>query len=223
MERETFYKNKLHRHLSGSPASEIDFFVNARRFDLMARTLGSELERRPLRILNAACGPFALEFYTHLPGAIIDSFDIDERLIALHHALSASALIAPCSFRTLDVAAFEPTTLYDIVLVNDLFYTKHVDFHGVIGKFAASVAPGGVLYFDIQDERAGPVWRLFGKGNATRRYNLANVRATLEGLDFTIESMTPSLSIKGGLDGLVRRGLWNVFGIANNFAFVAKR
>ena len=126
VECETFYKNKLHRHLSGSPASEIDFFVNARRFDLMARTLGSELERRPLRILNAACGPFALEFYTHLPGAIIDSFDIDERLIALHHALSASALIAPCRFRTLDVAAFEPTTLYDIVLVNDLFYTKHV-------------------------------------------------------------------------------------------------
>jgi hypothetical protein len=66
------------------------------------------------------------------------------------------------------------------VLVNDLFYAKKVDFHGVIGKFAASVAPGGVLYFDIQDERAGPVWRMMGKGDTTRRYSLVDVRATLE-------------------------------------------
>jgi hypothetical protein len=221
--RETLYRRELHNHLAGSPAREIDFFVNARRFDLMNRTLGAELARRPLRILNAASGPFALEFYNSFNGAIIDSFDIDNRLIALHEVLTAEALIAPCSFRTLDVAAFEPGPLYDIVLVNDLFYSKHVDFDGVIGKFAASVAPGGVLYFDIQDERAGPVWHLLGKGNTTRRYSLANVQTTLEALGFTVESVTPSLGIKGGMDGMIRRVLWSAFGIANNFAFVAKR
>ncbi|MEQ1652678.1 MAG: methyltransferase domain-containing protein [Hyphomicrobium sp.] len=220
---EALFRDALHLHLSERPAKEIDFFINRRRFDLMLSAIGSELARRPLRILNAACGPFAFEFYVRPEGAVISAFDFDEQLAEIHDNLVRANLIAPCSFRLLDVADFTPAALYNVVLVNDLFYSKHVDFFAVIAAFAASVAPGGVIYFDIQDERAGPVWRLLGKGNTTRRYNLNAVRSTLEHLGLKVEAVHPALGIKGGADSFVRKILWNVFGIANNFAFVARR
>lgn len=220
---EALFRDALHLHLSGRPAKEIDFFINRRRFDLMFSAIGSELTRRPLRILNAASGPFAFEFYVRPEGAVISAFDFDERLSEVHDHLVRANLIAPCAFRLLDVADFKPAALYNLVLVNDLFYSKHVDFFAVIAAFAASVAPGGTLYFDIQDERAGPVWRLLGKGNTTRRYNLTAVRSTLEHLGLKVEAVHPALGIKGGADSFVRKILWNVFGIANNFAFVARR
>lgn len=218
------FEATLHRYLAGRPKREIDFFINPRRFDLLLSVIGDRLAKRPLRLLNAASGPFALEFYTPLDGATIDSFDIDETLVALHNALTIRNVITPCAFRISDVASYQPRGVYDVVLVNDLFYSKHVDFFAVIEKFADAVATGGILYFDIQDRRAGPVWRLLGKGSTTRRYDLADVRATLERLGFKIDAVKPALGIKGGgVDAVARRLLWRWFGIANNFAFVASR
>lgn len=222
--KDAIYEATLHRYLAGRSVREINFFANARRFDLMSSILGDRLAQRPLRILNAASGPFALEFYAALDGATIESFDIDDKLVALHKSLMVRNLIAPCTFRVMDVASFEPDETYDVVLVNDLFYAKNVDFFAVIEKFAAAVAPGGVLYFDIQDRRAGPIWRLLGKGNATQRYDLTEVRACLERLGFAIEAVKPALGIKGhGIDAIARRSLWRWFGVANNFAFAATR
>lgn len=222
--KEAIYEATLHRYLTGRPKREIDFFINPRRFDLMKSIIGDRLQQRPLRVLNAASGPFALEFYAGLHGAKIDSFDIDEELLQLHKVLTIRQLIAPCTFRKMDVATYEPSDRYDVVLVNDLFFSKHVDFFSVIEKFADAVAPGGTLYFDLQDERAGPVWRLLGKGRTTRRYDLASVKASLEALGFTVEHVVPALGIKGaGIDSAARRILWRWFGIANNFAFAAKR
>lgn len=221
---EAIYEATLHRYLQDRPKREIQFFVNSRRFDLMRSVIGERLQQRPLRVLNAACGPFALEFYAGLQGATIDAFDIDEQLSELHKVLTIRQLITPCSFQIIDVAAYEPRDQYDVVLVNDLLYSKHVDFFGVIDKFANAVAPGGTLYFDIQDERAGPVWRLLGKGKATRRYNLARVRHELEARGFTINAVEPALGIKGaGIDSAARHLLWRWFGIANNVAFAATR
>nr|HPG88126.1 class I SAM-dependent methyltransferase [Hyphomicrobium sp.] len=221
--KDAIYEATLHRHLASQPTREIDFFINPRRFDLMQSVIGERLARHGVSILNAASGPFALEFYVPLMDASIDAFDIDEALAPLHRVLTMRALIAPCSFRTMNVTAYQPDRRYDIVLVNDLFYSKHVDFFRLIEKFADAVAPGGVLYFDIQDQRAGPVWRLLGKGSTTRRYDLAEVRATLERLGLKVEAVQPALGIKGGIDGVARRFLWRWFGIANNFAFAATR
>lgn len=222
--KDAIFEATLHRYLAGRPKREIDFFINPRRFDLMLSVIGDRLNKRPLRLLNAGSGPFALEFYTALDGATIDSFDIDEKLVALHNSLTIRSVITPCNFRVLDVASFEPKTVYDVVLVNDVFYSRHVDFFAVIEKFAQAVAPGGVLYFDVQDRRAGPIWRLLGKGSATRRYDLIEVRSALEQLGFEIHAIEPALGIKGGgLDAIARRFLWRWFGIANNFAFAATR
>jgi SAM-dependent methyltransferase len=220
---EALYKSLLHLHLANDPDKEIDFFVNARRFDLMTRLIGNRLTAPNISILNSACGPFALEFYLNLTQAELTSFDRDSRLKPLHSDLTKRGLITPCSFDVVDVADFKSSSVYDVVLVNDLFYTKHVDFYQLIGTFAAAVKPGGTLYFDIQDERAGVIWKAARKDSEFRRYALADVRAALEHNGLEVESMTPALGIKGGLDRVIRKGLWQVAGIANNFAFVARK
>jgi SAM-dependent methyltransferase len=221
--KDAIYTATLDRYLTGRPPKEINFFTNPRRFDLMRSIIGDRLARHGVSILNVACGPFALEFHVSMPSAKIESFDIDPQLAPLHRALMVRGLIAPCSFQTTDIADYQPRSQYDVVLVNDLFYAKHVDVFSVIGKLAAAVAPEGVLYFDIQDQHAGALWRLLGKGGTNRRYDLDEVRATLERLGFTVATVEPALGIKDGIDGIARRFLWRWFGIANNFAFAAIR
>ncbi len=226
-EAEQSYARALHRHLGGMPVKEIDFFVNARRFDLIERLVGRELRRKGTEILNVACGPFALEFYLQLRDAKITSFDREKKLVALHAELLSSGLVTDTEFRVADVHDFETAHCYDAVVINDLFYTKHVDFYALIGKYAELLKPGGLLYFDIQDERAGPIWRAFGKDAEYRRYDLKEVSRTLIALGLSINSTMPSLGIKGGikggLDGALRKGLWYTAGIANSFVFVARK
>lgn len=221
------YASALHRHLGGMPPGEIDFFVNARRFDLIEQLAGRELRRKGTEILNVACGPFALEFYMQLSDAKITSFDREAKLTALHGALLAEGLVTNVEFVVADVHDFTPDAVFDAVVINDLFYTKYVDFYALIGKYAGFLRPGGLLYFDIQDERAGPIWRAFGKDAEYRRYDLKEVLKTLHALGLSINSTTPSLGIKGGikggLDGVLRKGLWYTAGIANSFAFVARK
>lgn len=220
---EPAYRDALFRHLIGCPDSEIAFFVNAARFDLMRRSLGPLLEREGLTILNAASGPFAFEFYAAPPRAQISAFDRDDRLAGLHRELTAAQMIASCEFMVGDMAGFRADRVYDLVLANDLFYAPALDLFDHLSELAKSVAPGGTLYFDVQDERAGPVWKAFGRGGTTRRYNLKAVQAALEAEGFTVTGMRPSLGIKGGLDHILRQILWRGFGIANNFAFTARR
>ncbi|MGL4395763.1 MAG: hypothetical protein ACRCS9_04410 [Hyphomicrobium sp.] len=220
---EQAYRAALHRHLAGDATKEIEFFVNPHRFDLMLGLIGGHLARRPLSILNVASGPFALEFYCPIAGAECHAFDVSERLAGLHRDLVRDRLIAPATFTVGDVASFKPDRQFDVVIVNDLFYTRALDFFDLIGPLAAAVKPNGLLYFDIQDERAGPIWRMLGKDGAFRRYDLAVVRATLAALGFEVAEPVPSFGIKGGLDHRARTALWRVTGIANNFAFVARR
>jgi hypothetical protein len=217
------YAQALHRHLEGMPAKEIDFFVNAKRFEMIEQLVGPDLRRKGSEILNVACGPFALEFYSQLRDAHITSFDRELRLGGLHGELVGSGLISGCEFQVFDVQEFVSAKRYDAVIINDLFYTKHVDFYALIGKYAGYVKPGGLLYFDIQDERAGPIWRAFGKDAEYRRYDLARVSRTLEACGMNVTSISPSLGIKGGLDGVFRKGLWYTAGLANSFVFVARK
>jgi SAM-dependent methyltransferase len=217
------YARALHRHLGGMPVKEIDFFVNARRFDIIERLVGDELRRQGSEILNVACGPFALEFYMQLGDAKITSFDREEMLAALHSELLSGGYVANTEFLVADVYEFMAPNLYDAVIINDLFYSKYVDFYALIGKYAGYLKPDGLLYFDIQDERAGPIWRAFGKDAEYRRYDLKDVASALAGLGLTVTSVAPSLGIKGGLDGVLRKGLWHTSSIANSFVFVARK
>ncbi|MHA6689996.1 class I SAM-dependent methyltransferase [Devosia sp. A449] len=219
--RQKKYEDLLFTHLAGRDAGEIRFFVNARRFDIMRRTLEPHLAGKT--VLNIASGPFAMEFYLSPACKRIDSIDIDGLLAPLHTSLVDAGLIAPSSFEVCDVMAFEPSQQYDVIVVNDMFYTKYVDFYAVMERYAPFLKPGGQFYFDILDRRAGILWSLFNKDGRYRRYDMADVRATLARHDLAVETSLPSLGIKGGLDGMVRRLLWRTAGVANNIIFLCRK
>jgi hypothetical protein len=164
-----------------------------------------------------------MEFYLAPACAHFDSIDIDTCLTPLHARMVEEGLIAPSTFEVCDVMAFEPKRRYDVIVVNDMFYTKHVDFYEVMERYAPFLNPNGRLYFDILDRRAGPLWTLFNKDSRYRRYDMNDVRATLLRHDIAVEATLPSLGIKGGIDGLVRRLLWQTAGVANNIIFLCRK
>ena len=215
------YRDCLYRHFGDRERREVEFFINERRFDILRDTLGRHLKGAD--ILNVACGPFALEFYVAPEAASVDSFDVDEALSPLHEELRARGLVGSCSFQIADVMAYEPQRSYDVIIINDLFYTKYVDFYAIVEKYVRHLKPGGRLYFDILDERAGPIWAAFGKDARYRRYDLEDVQRTLKGHGLSVEARIPSMGIKGGLDRMVRRAMWRASSIANNFIFVGRR
>lgn len=219
--RQKRYEELLFAHLSDRDDSEISFFVNERRFDIMRDALDGRLTGKS--VLNVASGPFAMEFYLSPACAHIDSIDIDFCLEPLHAALVEEGLIAPSCFTVCDVMDFQPQRQYDAIIVNDMFYTKHVDFYAVMEKYAPYLKPGGQLYFDILDRRAGLLWSLFNKDSRYRRYDMADVRATLALHDIAVETSLPSHGIKGGVDALVRRLLWRTAGVANNIIFLCRK
>lgn len=221
--RDGTYAQALHRHLSDIGAKEIDFFVNPRRVAMIESLIGHVLRNPGVRILNVACGPFAIEYYLGLARARITSFDREARLAPLHKELAGRGLIAHSEFRVADVEKFETAERFDIVLINDLFYSKYVDFYALIGRYIEFVAPGGLIYFDLQDERAGPIWRAFGKDANYRRYKLSDVARTLNKAGLEIAAVEPALGIKGGLDSVLRKGLWRTARIANSYVFVARK
>ncbi|WP_246132890.1 nodulation S family protein [Devosia ginsengisoli] len=219
--RQQKYEELLFAHLADREAGEVRFFVNERRFDIMRQAFADQLAGKS--VLNIASGPFAMEFYLSPDCARIDSIDIDACLAPLHARLIEEELIAPSSFAVCDVMAFEPERQYDVIVVNDMFYTKHVDFYAVMEKYAPFLKPGGQLYFDILDRRAGPLWSLFNKDSRYRRYDMADVHATLQQHGFAVEASLPSLGIKGGMDRAIRSLLWHTAGVANNIIFLCRK
>ena len=215
------YRACLHRHLTNRDVREVEFFVNARRFHVLTRTLGPHLQGAD--VLNVASGPFAFEFFVAPDVHAIDSIDVDAALPGLHAELRSAGLIGQSTFTLADVMQYEPRRQYGIIIINDLFYTKYVDFHAVLSKYVEYLEPGGRIYFDILDERAGPIWAAFNKDAQYRRYDIRNVRETLASSGLTIEAAIPSMGIKGGLDGLARRLMWRLTSIANNVIFLARR
>lgn len=223
LEQEQLYRSALHRHLAGMEIKEIEFFVNPRRVELLDRLIGDELRRKGAEILNVACGPFAIEFYLQLRDANITSFDLEARLAGLHLQLIDSGLIAQTSFDVASIEAFAAPRAFDVIIINDLFYLKFVDFYALIETYIGHLKPGGLLYFDIQDQRAAPIWKAFGKEGRNRRYDLDDVGRLLVAKGMKIESMTPLLGIKGSLDRWFRKALWHTAGLSNSFVFVARK
>lgn len=222
MADETTYRELLLRHLDGRPPKEILFFVNPRRFALLQPAIGAALENPDATVLNVASGPFALEHYLPVR-AQVHSLDVDPALPQLHAEMLEAGLIERSRFTLCDAMTFETQERYDLVVINDLFYTRYVDFYTLFEKYRHFVKPGGTLYFDILDRKAGALWKAFNKDSRYRRYDMASVRQTLEQAGFDIEIELPSPGIKGGLDMLVRKTLWRLFGVANNLIFRARR
>jgi SAM-dependent methyltransferase len=158
------YLALLRRHLHAEPDHEIRFFANSRRFAILETLIGERIEKRFETMLNVACGPFAFENYLRPPEHLsIDAFDIWPELSALLRDMRERGRMGNIRFRVSDVGAYETPRSYDLVLINDLFYIRALDFFEHVGRYAAMLKPGGVLYFDLLDRRAGWLWRLAGR------------------------------------------------------------
>ncbi|MEI9899056.1 MAG: hypothetical protein WDN31_01840 [Hyphomicrobium sp.] len=105
---------------------------------------------------------------------------------------------------------FKSDRLYDIVLVNDLLYSKHVDFYAVMEKVRGAF--GAIRPHLLRHPRCARAAHLglFDKDRRFRRYDLEAVRRHLASHGLTIEAEVPSMGIKGGLDEAARRMLWAV-------------
>lgn len=218
------YLSLLRKYLGDLPEREISFFVNRKRFCLLRSLIGDYLRNDVRSILDVACGPFAFENYVDChPEVRIDSFDLNPRLTGLFQALRKSGKFDNLSFRCSSVEEYSTSKTYDLVLVNDLFYHKAVDFFGVIGALSERVKPGGLLYFDILDERSKRLWSSFGKDKQFVRYNLPKIALELAKHDLELMSITPSLGIGGMPDFTMRAALYRTLRLANNYVFVARK
>lgn len=214
----------LRDHFSHLPDKEIEFFVNSRRFCNFQKLAGNILRNEVQSILNVASGPFALENYVaNSRFAQIDSFDIDENVEGLYKDLKATGLFDHVNYQTSSAEDFTTSKKYDLVLINDLFYTKYVDFFEIYDRFADMVAPEGYIYFDLLDIKAGKIWSALGKDERFVRYDLNQIREKVEQSGFEIQTIKPSTGVGGKRDKVARVALSRLFGIANNHIFLAKR
>ncbi|GEM_PF-4411792 len=218
------YLELLNKHLSDLPDREISFFVNRKRFSLLRTLIGDALERDIGSILDAASGPFAFENYVRChPEVVIDSFDLNPKLSGLFKDLEKTGKFNNLSFRCAGVEDFSEAKTYDLVLFNDLFYHKAVDFYGLISQLIERVKPGGLVYFDILDERSKWLWSSLGKDDRFVRYNLPNIALELSKYNLELLSITPSLGISGMVDFTARAVLYRTLRVANNYVFVARK
>ena len=218
------YQALLDKHLSGRPKKEIRFFYNEKRFYLLHSLLGDQLAYDIKTILNVACGPFAFEHYVNPPAAeSIDAFDLDEALVPLFDDMQSRGKLLNCHFELTSLEAFTPLRQYDLVLINDVFYTKHVNFFDHIEKYTACVKPGGYFYFDILDKKAEWLWKSLGKDKRYVRYNLKDVEEALDQYGLKIINKQPSLGIKGGSDYFLRKTVHSKLDIANNYIYLCQK
>jgi hypothetical protein len=218
------YDALLSQFLTERPEKEVRFFLNEKRFYLLNTVMGDVLRTKIKTLLNVACGPFAFENYMNLGDAVaLTAFDMDDKVAPLFDALQARGYFKRHQFQTASLESFTSAQTYDLVLINDVFYTKYLDFYQNIQKYADFVAQNGYLYFDVLDQKSGWLWALFRKDDRYRRYDLAQVEALMQRVGFALVRTAPSLGIKGGLDYWVRKLLYNAFGIANNHVYLYQK
>lgn len=218
------YRQLLTAHFKELPEKEINFFVNSKRFNLFQSLMGEKLGTEVKSLLNVACGPFAFENYVEKSNLLdIDAFDIDNNICGLFRDLRAMDKFEHVHFRTSSAEDYSTSKKYDLVLINDLFYHKGVDFFGLFDGLANPVSPQGYIYFDLLDVRAGRIWSALGKDSRFVRYDLDEIKAKVQQSGFDVLSITPSLGIGGSMDFAVRKFLLTTLNIANNYIFVAKR
>lgn len=221
---DSLYRSVLNEHFAGLEQSEIDFFINPRRFDLIKSTL-SEGRLKDLNcVLDAACGPFSFENYVQLtPTCKIEAFDFNPDVQPIYDALRSEGYLERVEFEVADIAKYQPKQRYDLLLINDLFYTNAVNFYDHIERYCEYVEEGGLVYFDLLDQKNDWVWKIFGKDDRFARYDLRKIIKTMEELGFELVEDKPSLGIKGGFDKLLRTAMLICTNATNNHIFLFRK
>lgn len=220
----TIYRRLLSENLDVSLLPLVDFFCNHRRLSLLTRFMQAHCKQTPTRVLNVGCGPFATECFTpQLEHSEFVSFDYTQGFAPLYQAMRANGHLNNTHFfvGNANEAQFDSAS-FDLILMHDILYEPALDALDLLQRYHAYLKPGGLLFFDVMDQRISPLWKILGKEIGHRRYDLQELRKRL-GNHYEIIDCAPYLGVKGPIDALFRRVLWHVFGLANNFAFLIRR
>jgi SAM-dependent methyltransferase len=220
-----YYRRMLSQYLEPLMPGYTEFFSNIYRLRLLSWLLERYFQSTQGKVLNVGCGAFAAEML--LPRLFvheITSFDYTDHFAILYDRFREEGYLANTRFFVRDARLVELSeNFFDLIIMNDIFYEMELSFESMLEKYSGFLKPGGLLIFDVMDIRTRRLWKLLGKEAAYRRYDRLAIISLLSGKGFEILECLPSLGNKTFLDRLFRKVLWYVFGLSNNFTFLAQK
>lgn len=211
------------------PVKEVRFFGNLARLSTILKLVGKYADQSDSRILDLACGAFALDFLLESKGyQNITAIDKNPRLVDTYGELQSQGLLKNTVFfnRDINTISIRETSQSLIVLNDGLFYGD-LDLAHLLPEVRSLLSGGGYFIFDVWRsefyDRFGRVYdRLYPRYRAFKRYSFAEVTENLDKYGFSVEEIVPWFSYRRHT-GLVQRLVWSVFHLANTTYFVAKR
>lgn len=196
------------------------------RFRLFERLVGAVGLRDDAKMLSVGCGPLALEVLSDLARRCdVTAFDYTPEFQGVYDKLRERGMLKKVAFSVGDarMAEFEPDS-YDIVVFHDIFYETALDAPEIVARFVPAVKPGGLVYFDLMDERAHRVWKLIGAELPEyRRYNIDRALARVREAGLEIIAQAPTDENRDGLKRATITLIRKTTGIANAFGILARR
>lgn len=204
----------------------IAYFANSGRLQVLAAMLAVHFTEVAGMVLNVGCGPFATEFFVlPLRAHRIISFDYTRGFVPAYAALTRRGHIGKVDFLIGDATKLEfAPASFDLVLMHDVLYEPAMDFDHMVVKYDRYLRPGGLLYLTVLGRGTQWIWKLLSQEKPHVRYSLAAVRTRLEQEGFEVLDCQPaSLHSPSLLKRAFQRFLWHAFGLANQYAFIARK
>lgn len=220
------YALVLDEHLRGDFRKFANFFSDPLRLKVLAQLLSRHLDGTPGQVLNVGCGPLATEYFVRpLHRHRIVSFDYTPEFASVYPALRARGYLANTTFFVGDAVAveFAPET-FDLIVMHDLLYEPTLDWPTLFPKYDRFLRRGGLIFLTVLNVRTRGLWRMFGREKPRKRYEIPAILAGIRSRGYQVLACVPcSLESRGPLNQAFKQLLWKVFGLANEYAILARK
>lgn len=196
------------------------------RFRLFERLVGAVGLPVQARMLSVGCGPLALEVLSDVARRCdVTAFDYTPEFQGVYEILRDRGLLQRVDFSVGDARTADyPPDSFDIIVFHDVFYETALDAPEIVARFVPAVKPGGLVYFDLMDERAHRIWRMMGAELPDyRRYNIDSALARVRAAGLEIIAQSPTDENRDGLKRATITLIRKTTGIANAFGILARR
>ncbi len=196
------------------------------RFRLFERLVAAVGLPADARMLSVGCGPLAPEVLSDVARrCVVTAFDYTPEFQGVYDTLRERGLLKKVDFSVGDArtAEYAPDS-FDIIVFHDIFYETALDAPEIVARFVPAVKPGGLVYFDLMDERAHRIWRMIGAELPEyRRYNIDSALARIRAAGLEIIAQSPTDENRDGLKRTTITMIRKTTGIANAFGVLARR
>ncbi len=219
------YEEILRERLSPEMQGFSAFFSKLARLETLAAMLRRHLPPGDGAALNIGSGPFAAEiFVAALQDRWMVAIDYTRAFAPFYGIFRAEGVLPRTSFMQADALtiAFRPA-VFDAVLIHDVLYETGLDAAELVGRFAPTLRPGGLLYLDFMNAGTERLWRWLGKERAYRRYRPRDVLRIVEKAGFEVIEIEPHSGSDHPAVRLFHWVLWTVLRTSNTYAVVARK